>query len=79
MRDADLTELDLVVDLGAGTGRLTSELARSARRVLAVELDPHLADGLRGHWTNVVRRGSGVEPRQLDAHEWARMLAGRAS
>lgn len=42
-----------MVDLGAGTGRLTSELARSARRVLAVELDPQLADGLRGRWTNV--------------------------
>jgi 23S rRNA (adenine-N6)-dimethyltransferase len=53
VRDADLAELDLVVDLGAGTGRLTSELARSARRVLAVELDPQLADGLRGRWTNV--------------------------
>jgi 23S rRNA (adenine-N6)-dimethyltransferase len=53
VRDTDLAELDLVVDLGAGTGRLTSELARSARRVLAVELDPQLADGLRGRWPNV--------------------------
>jgi 23S rRNA (adenine-N6)-dimethyltransferase len=53
VRDADLAALDLVVDLGAGTGRLTAELARSARRVLAVELDPRLAERLRGRWANV--------------------------
>jgi 23S rRNA (adenine-N6)-dimethyltransferase len=41
------------VDLGAGTGRLTSELARSAGRVVAVELDPGLAAGLRDRWRNV--------------------------
>jgi 23S rRNA (adenine-N6)-dimethyltransferase len=44
---------DLVVDLGAGTGRITRELARVARRVVAVELDPRLARGLRGRWANV--------------------------
>jgi 23S rRNA (adenine-N6)-dimethyltransferase len=44
---------DLVVDIGAGRGRLTSELARVARRVIAVELDPALAASLRGHWANV--------------------------
>jgi 23S rRNA (adenine-N6)-dimethyltransferase len=53
VRDAGLAELDLVVDLGAGTGRLTAELARSARHVVAVELDPHLAAQLRGRWANV--------------------------
>ena len=42
-----------MVDLGAGTGRLTAELARSARRVIAVELDPHLVERLRGRWANV--------------------------
>jgi 23S rRNA (adenine-N6)-dimethyltransferase len=45
---------DVVVDLGAGTGRLKSELARVARHVVAVELDPRLARGLRGRWANVV-------------------------
>lgn len=44
---------DLVLDLGAGTGRLTAELARVARRVLAVELDPRLAARLEGRWSNV--------------------------
>jgi 23S rRNA (adenine-N6)-dimethyltransferase len=56
---------DLVVDIGAGTGRLTAGLARVARRVVAVELDPVLASGLRGRWPNVdVTQGDAtrVEP-----------------
>ena len=53
VRDADLAEHDLVVDLGAGTGRLTAELARSVQCVVAVELDPRLAVQLRGRWANV--------------------------
>jgi 23S rRNA (adenine-N6)-dimethyltransferase len=44
---------DLVLDLGAGTGRLTRELAAVARRVVAVELDPRLAHRLAGRWANV--------------------------
>jgi 23S rRNA (adenine-N6)-dimethyltransferase len=50
---ADLSARDLVVDIGAGSGRLTSELARIARRVVAIELDPRLAAGLRDRWPNV--------------------------
>ena len=42
-----------MLDLGAGSGRLTAELARVARRVLAVELDVRLASRLRGRWENV--------------------------
>ncbi len=53
VRDACLKPDDLVVDLGAGTGRLTSPLARAARRVIAVELDPRLARRLHGRWPNV--------------------------
>jgi 23S rRNA (adenine-N6)-dimethyltransferase len=41
-----------VLDLGAGRGRLTAELARVARRVVAVELDCGLASRLR-RWENV--------------------------
>jgi 23S rRNA (adenine-N6)-dimethyltransferase len=44
---------DLVLDLGAGSGRLTAELARAARRVIAVELDSRLAGQLRSHWARV--------------------------
>ncbi len=43
----------VAVDLGAGTGRLTDALARVAHRVIAVELDPHLAARLRDRWSNV--------------------------
>jgi 23S rRNA (adenine-N6)-dimethyltransferase len=50
---ADVRSSDLVVDIGAGSGRLTAELARVARRVVAIELDPRLASGLRGRWPNV--------------------------
>jgi 23S rRNA (adenine-N6)-dimethyltransferase len=42
-----------VLDLGAGGGRLTAELARAARHVLAIELDPRWAKRLRDRWTNV--------------------------
>lgn len=53
VRDAGVGPGDLVVDLGAGSGRLTAALACAARRVVAVELDPHLAHRLRGRWPNV--------------------------
>ena len=42
-----------MLDLGAGSGRLTAELARVAARVVAVELDPHWAGRLRSRWENV--------------------------
>ena len=53
VRDAGIERDDLVVDLGAGTGRLTAELAHVARHVIAVELDPALARRLLGRWPNV--------------------------
>ena len=53
VRDADVGADDLVLDLGAGSGRLTAELAGTAGRVVAVELDPRLAERLRGRWANV--------------------------
>ncbi|MBA3432451.1 MAG: hypothetical protein H0U16_13370, partial [Actinobacteria bacterium] len=40
---AGVSRSDLVIEVGAGEGILTAELARAAGRVLAVELDPALA------------------------------------
>jgi 23S rRNA (adenine-N6)-dimethyltransferase len=53
VRDARVGPEDVVVDLGAGSGRLTAELARVARHVLAVEIDRRWAERLRGRWANV--------------------------
>ena len=38
---------DLAVDIGAGNGLITAELAGTGARVLAIERDPRLADRLR--------------------------------
>ncbi len=43
---------DLVVELGAGGGMLTRQLARVARRVVAVEYDPHWATQLRERFSD---------------------------
>ena len=51
VHDAEIGACDLVLEIGAGTGRLTSELARVARRVLAVEIDPLLAETLRDRFS----------------------------
>ena len=53
VRETGVGPGDLVLDLGAGSGRLTAELAGAVDRVLAVELDPHWAERLRGRWENV--------------------------
>jgi 23S rRNA (adenine-N6)-dimethyltransferase len=43
VRDAGVGPADLVVEIGAGTGVLTAELARRASCVVAIEIDPRLA------------------------------------
>ena len=58
-RIADAVELapdETVIEIGAGLGGLTAELATRARRVIAIELDDALAAYLRGRFagTNVV-------------------------
>jgi 23S rRNA (adenine-N6)-dimethyltransferase len=47
VRSAGVTGDDLVLEIGAGSGRLTAELARVAGQVIAVELDAGLAHELR--------------------------------
>lgn len=53
VRDAGVGPDDLVLDIGAGCGRLTEQLARVAGRVVAIEVDPLLARALQGRWPNV--------------------------
>jgi 23S rRNA (adenine-N6)-dimethyltransferase len=44
---ANLTTDDTVIDIGAGRGIITAEVARRAQRVIAIEKDPRLVRGLR--------------------------------
>lgn len=53
---------DLVLEVGSGKGILTRELALSARRVIAVESDPHLAAATR----ELAKRSGNVEVRECD-------------
>jgi 23S rRNA (adenine-N6)-dimethyltransferase len=53
VRCACLSRDDLVLEIGAGSGRLTVELARAAGRVLAVELDARWARELRARFGNL--------------------------
>jgi 23S rRNA (adenine-N6)-dimethyltransferase len=48
VRATGLTRDDFVLEIGAGSGRLTAELARVARHVVAVEVDARLVRELRG-------------------------------
>jgi 23S rRNA (adenine-N6)-dimethyltransferase len=52
VRDAGLTRDDFVLEIGAGSGRLTAELSRVAGRVLAVEVDPVWAHRLSTRFEN---------------------------
>lgn len=49
-RAAELAPDDLVVEVGAGFGRLTEELASRAGRVVAIEADPKSAARLRSRF-----------------------------
>lgn len=46
LASSSITSMDDVYEIGAGRGIITAELARRARRVIAIEKDPLLANGL---------------------------------
>lgn len=68
---AELSPKDIVIEIGAGLGVLTRELALRAGQVIAVELDSHLAELLRkelhsfGNITVVNRDILEVDPEAL--------------
>lgn len=49
---ADLLEDDLVIEIGPGEGVLTEELAKRAKKVIAVEIDKNLVNSLRNKFSN---------------------------
>jgi 23S rRNA (adenine-N6)-dimethyltransferase len=53
VRGAEVGSDDLVVEIGAGGGRLTAELARRAREVRAIEIDPAWVAELRARFGRV--------------------------
>ena len=49
---AELTSSDTVIEVGPGLGVLTEALVEKAGKVIAIELDNHLADILKAHFTD---------------------------
>ena len=49
---AELTSTDTVIEVGPGLGVLTETLAEQAGKLIAIELDNHLADILKGRFSD---------------------------
>jgi 16S rRNA (adenine1518-N6/adenine1519-N6)-dimethyltransferase len=62
VQSANLGRDDLVIEIGAGTGILTRQLAASAGRVLAFEIDNGFREGLK----ELERETTGLEVRMED-------------
>ncbi len=60
---ADITEGDIVVEIGPGNGILTALLAEKAKKVIAIEIDERLIENLKSS----LARFSNVEIIQKDA------------
>jgi len=69
VRDAGVAPGDLVLDIGAGTGVLTRPLLDVGARVVALELDPALAEQLRRRFA---RRQVAVIEADARRSEWPR-------
>ncbi|MGH7150770.1 MAG: 16S rRNA (adenine(1518)-N(6)/adenine(1519)-N(6))-dimethyltransferase RsmA [Planctomycetota bacterium] len=72
VRDARLRPGENVLEVGCGPGALTSRLARPGRRVLAVEIEPSLAEACE----EAIGPGRGVEILREDVLAGKRRLAG---
>ena len=71
VRDARLRAGENVLEVGSGPGALTSRLARPGRRVLAVEIEPSLAEACE----EAIGPGRGVEVLRTDVLAGKRRLA----
>jgi 16S rRNA (adenine1518-N6/adenine1519-N6)-dimethyltransferase len=67
---AEVGSQDRVVEIGAGLGALTVELARVAGLVVAIELDPKLADALEARLGQMVKIVRGDATRV----DWSELL-----
>jgi 23S rRNA (adenine-N6)-dimethyltransferase len=67
VRQAGVTPGQLVVDVGAGRGALTSALEQAGAHVIAVERDPELAAGLRRRFGAAER----IEVVEADVRRWS--------
>ncbi len=54
--ELELSDADTVLEIGAGTGQLTRELASRAKRVIAVELDRRLEPLLKSYLSDFIRQ-----------------------
>jgi len=66
VREAGIGDRDLVIDIGAGRGALTTALRRVGATVVALELDPRLAQSLRERFIADDRVGVAT----ADARHW---------
>src|SRR5690625_3053514 len=52
LNHAQISENDMVIDIGAGKGALTNPLSRKAKKVIAVELDMYLISCVKRSYSN---------------------------
>ena len=50
VKKANVTKDDVVIEIGPGLGSLTKELINSAKKVIAIELDPNMIDILKSRF-----------------------------
>ncbi|MBI2577622.1 MAG: ribosomal RNA small subunit methyltransferase A [Candidatus Wildermuthbacteria bacterium] len=66
VESAQISSSDSILEIGPGIGTLTIELARTAKKVVAIEKDPNLATITR----QSVKQYGNVEIKEGDALEW---------